>query len=80
MGIVDFQQLYNFEKKVDPLTHCPPPPPPPLIVSGHPQLERFFKVYFKGEPVEGLSCMEPVSYRSRFLRRMEELLELEEGV
>lgn len=41
-------------------------------------MERFFKVYVKGEPPEGLSCLEPVAYRARFLRRMEELLDLEE--
>lgn len=56
MGIVDFQQLYNFSKKA----------------------ERFFKTRVKGESPEGLSCIEPVTYRQRFLRRMEDLLDLED--
>jgi len=40
--------------------------------------ERFFKVHIKGNSGEGLSCIEPKQYRARFLRRMEELLDLEE--
>lgn len=55
MGIVDFQQLYNFSKKA----------------------ERFFKTRVKGDSPEGLSCVEPVTYRQRFLRRMEDLLDIE---
>ncbi len=70
MGIVDFQQLYNFEKKVGCLL---------FSLTIFPQVERFFKVYVKGESPEGLSCLEPVQYRQRFLRRMEELLDLEDS-
>eukprot|EP00602_Paraphysomonas_sp_CaronLab_P002811 CAMPEP_0185026992 /NCGR_PEP_ID=MMETSP1103-20130426/11740_1 /TAXON_ID=36769 /ORGANISM="Paraphysomonas bandaiensis, Strain Caron Lab Isolate" /LENGTH=1008 /DNA_ID=CAMNT_0027560801 /DNA_START=160 /DNA_END=3186 /DNA_ORIENTATION=- len=40
--------------------------------------ERFFKVHVKGNSGEGLSCIEPKQYRARFLRRMEELLDLED--
>lgn len=53
MGIVDFQQQYDFSKK----------------------LERFFKVQIQGKSGAGLSCIEPVAYRQRFLRRMEELVD-----
>jgi hypothetical protein len=68
MGIVDFQQLYNLSK----------------------QAERFVKIHLKGDSPEGLSCLEPVAYRQRFahtiapltpcrfLRRMEDLLDLED--
>jgi hypothetical protein len=84
MGIVDFQQQYNFEKQVTP-SHSPSLLPSiftthflsfPIVAL---QVERILKVYFKGEPPEGLSCMEPIGYRSRFLRRMEELLDLEDA-
>lgn len=70
MGIVDFQQLYNLSK----------------------QAERFIKIHVKGDSPEGLSCLEPVAYRQRylpppsrpsprirFLRRMEDLLDLEDS-
>ena len=55
MGIVDFQQQYDFGKK----------------------LERFFKVKIQGKSGDGLSCIEPVTYRQRFLRRMEELVDFD---
>lgn len=38
------------------------------------QLERFYKVAVLGRSGAGLSCIEPVEYRKRFLRRMEELI------
>ena len=55
MGIVDFQQQYDFSKK----------------------MERFFKVQIQGKSGQGLSCIEPVTYRQRFLRRMEELVDFD---
>jgi hypothetical protein len=55
MGIVDFQQQYDFSKK----------------------MERFFKVQIQGKSSPGLSCIEPVTYRQRFLRRMEELVDFD---
>lgn len=55
MGIVDFQQQYDFSKK----------------------MERFFKVQIQGKSGAGLSCIEPVTYRQRFLRRMEELVDFD---
>ena len=38
------------------------------------QLERFYKVVILGRSGAGLSCIEPVAYRQRFLSRMEELV------
>jgi 1-phosphatidylinositol-4-phosphate 5-kinase len=55
MGIVDFQQQYDFSKK----------------------MERFFKVQIQGKSGPGLSCIEPVTYRQRFLRRLEELVDFD---
>jgi 1-phosphatidylinositol-4-phosphate 5-kinase len=55
MGIVDFQQQYDFSKK----------------------MERFFKVQIQGRSGDGLSCIEPVTYRDRFLGRMEELVDFD---
>lgn len=55
MGIVDFQQKYDFGKK----------------------MERFFKVQIQGKSGDGLSCIEPVTYRERFLNRMEDLVDFD---
>lgn len=55
MGIVDFQQQYDFSKK----------------------MERFLKVQIQGRSGPGLSCIEPVTYRERFLNRMEELVDFD---
>ena len=40
-------------------------------------MERFFKVQVQGRSGPGLSCIEPVTYRQRFLRRMEELVDFD---
>lgn len=40
--------------------------------------EHWLKVYLKGENGEGLSAIEPDAYRLRFLRRMEDLLDLDD--
>lgn len=41
--------------------------------------ERFFKINFRGADPDGLSAIEPEIYRDRFIRRMEELLDMEES-
>lgn len=38
------------------------------------QMERFYKVVILGCSGAGLSCIEPVAYRQRFLSRMQELV------
>ena len=37
-------------------------------------MEHFFKVYILGRNPAGISCIEPVAYRKRFLSRIEELV------
>lgn len=97
MGIVDFQQQWDLNKKV-----CDSE----FVLSNYLhrngwhvflQMERFFKIHFKGADPDGLSAIEPETYRDRciihmcclplkslihvmrcrFLRRMEELLDVE---
>jgi hypothetical protein len=58
MGIIDFQQRWNFSKR----------------------MERFFKIFFKGADPEGLSAIEPIIYKERFLRKIEDILEQETQV
>ncbi len=43
MGIIDFQQQWNMQKK----------------------LERFFKINFRGVDPQGLSAIEPETYKER---------------
>jgi len=38
------------------------------------RLERFAKIYLKGQDPEGISCIEPVSYRERYLVKMRDIL------
>lgn len=38
------------------------------------QLERFFKLNLYGHDPDGLSAIEPVQYRDRFLRKVEDIL------
>lgn len=40
------------------------------------KLERFFKVYIRRKDREGISCVEPFKYASRFSDQMEEILEV----
>lgn len=41
-------------------------------------MERFFKIQFKGADPDGLSAIEPNIYRDRFVRHIEDILDLEE--
>lgn len=52
MGIIDFQQEWNFQKK----------------------LERFLKVVIKGEDALGLSAIEPNQYYTRFVGKIDDIL------
>ncbi len=36
------------------------------------------KVTLKGDSLEGVSCIEPVAYRERFLRAMEDLIPVDD--
>lgn len=38
------------------------------------KLERFFKVYFRCKNANGISCVNPNKYSSRFLERVEGIL------
>eukprot|EP00599_Poterioochromonas_sp_BG-1_P003773 CAMPEP_0173153928 /NCGR_PEP_ID=MMETSP1105-20130129/13163_1 /TAXON_ID=2985 /ORGANISM="Ochromonas sp., Strain BG-1" /LENGTH=797 /DNA_ID=CAMNT_0014069979 /DNA_START=811 /DNA_END=3207 /DNA_ORIENTATION=+ len=55
IGIIDFQQKWNFSKK----------------------MERFFKINFRGADPQGLSAIEPEQYKERFLRKIEDILDIE---
>jgi 1-phosphatidylinositol-4-phosphate 5-kinase len=64
IGIIDFQQKWNFGKKVTrkkgicvPRSYC-------FSVSF--QMERFFKVNFRGADPQGLSAIEPETYKERY--------------
>lgn len=39
------------------------------------QLERFYKVHVRGADANGLSAIEPIAYRDRFIRHMEDILD-----
>lgn len=41
--------------------------------------ERFFKLNFKGADPAGLSSIDPVRYKDRFISRLEELLDVDEN-
>lgn len=43
------------------------------------RLERFAKINFKGADAQGLSSIEPDLYRDRFVRHIEDLLDLDES-
>jgi len=41
------------------------------------KMERFFKVNFRGADPDGLSAINPDIYKERFLRKVEDILDLE---
>jgi len=43
------------------------------------QAERFFKLNFKGADPSGLSSINPVRYKDRFVSRLQELLDVDEN-
>jgi len=56
MGIIDFQQKWNFSKK----------------------MERFLKLNLHGADPEGLSAIAPDTYKERFIRKIEDILDFDD--
>ncbi len=44
------------------------------------QLERFYKTTFAGADPFGLSAIEPVCYRDRFMKKIEDILDFDDSV
>jgi hypothetical protein len=89
IGIIDFQQQWNFKKKVSDgfcffvfgyfLGSQRLTTRMIIIICGSfaVQLERFFKINFRGADPQGLSSIEPKTYKDRFLRKIEDILDFD---
>lgn len=79
MGIIDYQQKWNLKKKVCNIPDCSCDVKvytvPWLL-----QMERFFKIHFRGADPEGLSAINPDVYKERFLRKIEDILDLDNSL
>jgi hypothetical protein len=42
-------------------------------------MERFLKIHFKGADPNGLSAIEPELYKERFMRHIEDILDIEDS-